>query len=62
MDVFYNLEMTEESIIRRMCKFFGDVHINTFKQKVYDANLSEKQRIKAFIEWSRGWQVNRNSD
>lgn len=54
MDVFYNLEMTEESIIQRMYKFFGDVHINTFKQKVYDAKLSEKQRIKAFIEWSRG--------
>lgn len=54
MDVFYNLEMTEESIIQRMYKFFGDVHINNLKQKAYDANLSEKQRIKAFIEWSRG--------
>ena len=54
MDVFYNLEMTEESVIQRMLALFGDVHINTFKQKVYDAKLSEKQRIKAFIEWSRG--------
>lgn len=54
MDVFYNLEMSEESIIQRMLALFGDVHINNLKQKVYDATLSEKERIKAFIEWSRG--------
>lgn len=49
---FY-LEMTEESILQRMYKLLGDVHINDFKQRFYDATLSEKERIKALINWSR---------
>ena len=54
MDVFYNLEMTEGSVLQRLYKFYGDVHISTFKQQFYDATLSEKQRIKALIAWGRG--------
>ena len=54
MDVFYNLEMSEESVLQRLYSFYGDVHIRTFKQQFYDATLSEKQRIKALIAWSRG--------
>lgn len=53
MDVFYNLEMSEESVLQRLYSLYGDVHISTFKQRFYDATLSEKQRIKALINWSR---------
>lgn len=49
---FY-LEMTEESILQRIYKLLGGVHINNFKQQFYDATLSEKERIKALINWSR---------
>ena len=49
---FY-LEMTEESILQRMYELLGGVHINNFKQRFYDATLSEKERIKALINWSR---------
>lgn len=54
MDVFYNLEMSKGSVLQRLYKFYGDVHIRTFKQQFYDATLSEKQRIKALVAWSRG--------
>lgn len=53
MDVFYNIEMSEESVLQRLYTFYGDVHISTFKQRFYDATLSEKQRIKALIAWGR---------
>ncbi len=53
MDVFYNLEMSEGSVLQRLYSLYGDVHISTFKQQFYDATLSEKQRIKALIAWSR---------
>lgn len=47
---FY-LEITEESILQRMHDLLGGVHINN--QRFYDATLSEKERIKALINWSR---------
>lgn len=53
MDGFYNLEMSEGSVLQRFYKLYGDVHIHTFKQQFYDATLSEKQRIKALVAWSR---------
>ena len=49
---FY-LEMTEESILQQMHDLLGGMHINNFKQRFYDATLSEKERIKALINWSR---------
>ena len=49
---FY-LEMTEESILQRMHELLGSVHINNFKQQFYNTTLSEKERIKALINWSR---------
>lgn len=54
MDIFYNLEMSKGSVLQRLYSLYGDVHIRTFKQQFYDAILSEKQRIKALIAWSRG--------
>lgn len=45
--------MSEESVLQRLYTFYGDVHISTFKQRFYDATLSEKQRIKALIAWGR---------
>ena len=49
---FY-LEMAGESILQQMYELLEGVHINNFKQQFYDATLSEKERIKALINWSR---------
>lgn len=48
------LEMSPSQVIQRMRMLLGDVHIHDYKLQVYDATLSEKQRIKALINWSRG--------
>lgn len=44
MDVFYNIEMSEGSVLQRLYSLYGDVHIHNFKQQFYDTTLSEKQK------------------